>query len=77
MGGRPGDTVSLVPLGGHAHGITTEGLEYPLLEGGENAVLKKAMCFAVRLAAKDPEIGSVMIGDTIILSEGGVEVTTR
>jgi thiamine pyrophosphokinase len=28
--GRPGDTVSLIPLGGEAHGITTAGLEYPL-----------------------------------------------
>jgi thiamine pyrophosphokinase len=28
--GNPGDTVSLVPLGGDAHGVTTAGLEYPL-----------------------------------------------
>ena len=28
--GQSGDTVSLIPLGGDAHGITTEGLEYPL-----------------------------------------------
>ncbi|MCI0521368.1 MAG: thiamine diphosphokinase [Chloroflexi bacterium] len=28
--GRPGDTVSLIPVGGHAHGVTTAGLEYPL-----------------------------------------------
>jgi thiamine pyrophosphokinase len=28
--GQPGDTVSLIPLGGDAHGITTHGLEYPL-----------------------------------------------
>jgi thiamine pyrophosphokinase len=28
--GRPGDTVSLIPLGGDAHGLTTQGLEYPL-----------------------------------------------
>ena len=28
--GQPGDTVSLIPLGGEAHGITTHGLEYPL-----------------------------------------------
>jgi thiamine pyrophosphokinase len=31
--GQAGDTVSLVPLGGHAHGITTDGLEYPLTDG--------------------------------------------
>ena len=28
--GRAGDTVSLIPLCGDAHGVTTEGLEYPL-----------------------------------------------
>jgi thiamine pyrophosphokinase len=31
--GRPGDTLSLLSLGGPAHGITTQGLEYPLLNG--------------------------------------------
>jgi thiamine pyrophosphokinase len=28
--GEPGDTVSLIPFGGDAHGIVTDGLEYPL-----------------------------------------------
>ncbi len=28
--GQPGDTVSLIPIQGNAHGITTCGLEYPL-----------------------------------------------
>jgi thiamine pyrophosphokinase len=28
--GHPGDTLSLIPLGGHASGITTKGLEYAL-----------------------------------------------
>jgi len=28
--GRPGDPISLIPLAGDAHGITTQGLEYPL-----------------------------------------------
>ncbi len=28
--GSPGDTVSLIALGGDAHGVTTSGLEYPL-----------------------------------------------
>ncbi len=31
--GRPGDTLSLLPLRGDAVGITTEGLRYPLQEG--------------------------------------------
>jgi thiamine pyrophosphokinase len=31
--GQPGDTVSLIPLGGDALGITTHNLEYPLVQG--------------------------------------------
>ncbi len=31
--GRPGDTVSLIPLQGDAAGVTSEGLEWPLREG--------------------------------------------
>ena len=30
LDGKPGDTVSLIPLGGDTEGITTQGLEYPL-----------------------------------------------
>jgi thiamine pyrophosphokinase len=30
--GQPGDTVSLIPLGGDAEGVTAEGLEWPLDE---------------------------------------------
>jgi thiamine pyrophosphokinase len=30
--GDIGDTISLLPLGGNAHGITTSGLEYPLAD---------------------------------------------
>jgi thiamine pyrophosphokinase len=31
--GEPGDTVSLIPLGGEVHGVTTSGLAFPLTEG--------------------------------------------
>jgi thiamine pyrophosphokinase len=31
--GAPGDVVSLLPLGGDAVGVTTQGLEYPLQDG--------------------------------------------
>jgi thiamine pyrophosphokinase len=33
ISGQPGDTLSLIPLGGNAVGITTNGLEYPLFDG--------------------------------------------
>lgn len=31
--GQPGDTVSLIPLTGDAHGVNTDGLDYPLTNG--------------------------------------------
>ncbi len=33
ISGKPGDTVSLIPLGGDARGVTTAGLAYPLDDG--------------------------------------------
>ncbi len=33
ISGHPGDTISLIPLGGDASGITTRGLKYSLKEG--------------------------------------------
>lgn len=33
LAGSPGDTVSLIPIGGDVHGVTTSGLEYPLEKG--------------------------------------------
>jgi thiamine pyrophosphokinase len=33
ISGHPGDTISLIPLGGDASGITTRGLKYSLNEG--------------------------------------------
>jgi thiamine pyrophosphokinase len=33
INGQPDDTVSLIPIGGSASGVTTKGLEYPLENG--------------------------------------------
>ena len=41
--GRPGDTLSLLPLGGDAVGVTLKGLEYPLL----NATVRTATALGV------------------------------
>ena len=30
LDGKKGDIVSIIPVGGNADGVTTEGLEYPL-----------------------------------------------
>ncbi len=40
LAGRPGDVVSLIPLGESAHDVTTEGLRYPL--HGETLLLGRA-----------------------------------
>ncbi|MBN1811117.1 MAG: thiamine diphosphokinase [Anaerolineae bacterium] len=55
--GQPGDTVSLIPLGGDAEGVTTEGLEWPLHEdtlcfgparGVSNVLTAEQACARVR-----------------------------
>jgi thiamine pyrophosphokinase len=33
ISGEPGDTVSLIPIGGEVQGVTTRGLVFPLTEG--------------------------------------------
>ena len=57
--GRRDEIVSLIPLGGDAHGIVTEGLEYPLKE--------ESLLFGSTRG-----ISNVMLGDkaTITLAEG-------
>jgi thiamine pyrophosphokinase len=59
LSGQVGDIVSLVPLGGHARGITTTGLEYPLTDG--------MLYFGATRG-----ISNVMLGDqaTVRLEEG-------
>jgi len=55
--GQSGDTVSLIPLGGDAVGVTTEGLEWPLdkdallfglARGVSNMLVKEQACVRVR-----------------------------
>jgi len=55
--GLPGDTVSLIPLGGDAQGVRTLGLEYPLhaetlffgaTRGVSNVLLDKAATISLQ-----------------------------
>ena len=55
--GQPGDTVSLIPLGGDARGVRTQGLEYPLhaetlffgaTRGVSNVLLDKAATISLQ-----------------------------
>jgi thiamine pyrophosphokinase len=56
INGRPGDTLSLIPVGGDATGITTENLEYPLISenlsfgatrGVSNVMLADKACISL------------------------------
>jgi thiamine pyrophosphokinase len=57
--GAPGDTLSLLPLAGDAHGVTTDGLEYPL----KNETLRFAATRGVSNTLLDPAA-------TVRLAEG-------
>ena len=55
--GAPGDVVSLIPFGGDAHGVRTDGLEYPLRDesltfgparGVSNVMLGDRACVTLR-----------------------------
>jgi thiamine pyrophosphokinase len=52
--GRPGDTLSLIPLGSKAHGITTNQLEYPL--HGEDLPLGSTRGVSNILLAEEAQI---------------------
>jgi thiamine pyrophosphokinase len=54
ISGRPGDTLSLIPLGGDAQGITTDRLEYPL--NGENLPLGSTRGVSNVLLAEQAQI---------------------
>jgi thiamine pyrophosphokinase len=55
--GSPGDTISLVPLGGNARAITTQGLEYPL--NGEDLSFGSSR-----------GISNVLLGETAVINLG-------
>lgn len=54
LSGRPGDTVSLVPVGGDAVGVSTTGLEYPLK--GETLAFASSRGVSNRLVEERAEI---------------------
>ena len=60
--GQPGDTVSLLPLAGDAHGVTTRGLRYPL----EDATLSYERARGVSNVLLDPP-GRVSLRDGLLL----------
>jgi thiamine pyrophosphokinase len=60
--GQPGDTVSLLPLAGDAHGVTTKGLRYPL----DDATLSFERARGVSNVLLDPP-GHVSLREGLLL----------
>jgi thiamine pyrophosphokinase len=60
--GQAGDTVSLLPLAGAAHGVSTSGLEYPL----DNAILNYERARGVSNVLLDPP-GHVSLREGLLL----------
>jgi len=53
--GHPGDIVSLVPLGGSAHGVSTQELEYPL--NGESVTFGSTLAISNTMLGKSASVG--------------------
>ena len=68
--------VDIIHEYGLGQGIGLSLQEFPLLIEEDTSPLKEGMCFTLRLAIKDKEMGAMMIGDTIYLSKNGPEVLT-
>lgn len=58
LGGRVGDLVSLLPFGGRATGLTTEGLRYPLHDGTLESGPSRGVSNVREQAAASVTVGS-------------------
>ena len=70
------DKLDAIPRYGLGQGIGLSLEEFPLIAEREKEILAKGMCLTLRLAIKDAEAGSVMMGNTVSLSKNGPEVLT-
>ncbi len=69
--------LSLIKEYGLGQGIGLSPHETPVITEEEATAFKAGMCFTLRLALTNPELGAAMIGETIHLSPGGFEVLTK
>jgi Xaa-Pro dipeptidase len=65
-----------LPVYDLANGIGLGLKEPPFVSGHEKVQLAEGMCLALRFAVQDQKLGAIMIGNTVCLSEEGVEVLT-
>ncbi|MFC1869458.1 M24 family metallopeptidase [Thermodesulfobacteriota bacterium] len=63
------------PVLGQGIGLSLH--EFPVINEDDTTKLKEWMCFNLRLATSDREVGAIMIGHTLCLSKDGAEVLTQ
>lgn len=62
---------------GIGQGIGLSLQEFPVINKEEKSVFKESMCLTLRLAIKDREMGTIMVGNTIHVSKNGPEVLSK
>ncbi len=67
----------LIPDYDLGYGIGLAPQEPPWIREDDPGAIEKGMCLALRMVAKDPELGAVMIGDTFTVTDQGLECLTR
>ena len=65
-----------IPEYGLGRGIGLSPGEWPLLEHEATVDLERGMCLTLRLCMRDETLGSIMMGNTIAVTEKGIEVLT-
>ena len=61
---------------GFGQGIGLSLQEVPFIDAKDGTQMKEGMCFTMRFAVEDKEVGVVMEGDTFLLAENGPEKLT-
>ena len=61
---------------GLGQGIGLGLQEFPMIAEDETSQLCEGMCLTLRLAVNDKEMGAIIVGNTVHLSEHGLEVLT-
>jgi Xaa-Pro aminopeptidase len=66
-----------VPDYGIGYGIGLAPQEAPWITAEDGDQIEKGMCLALRLVARDENLGAVLIGDTFSVTDKGLECLTR
>lgn len=68
--------LDFIPDYGLGRGIGLSPREWPLLNQDEAGFFKQGMCFSLRICIRDQDLGAIMIGNTLALTDKGLDVLT-